>query len=434
MTNLRSEHSLELKKHVNAIHCTNTLSLVQRKIANALLFHCYDALLTEAEHEISINYLCKLIGYSSHDYQLIKKALVGLISTVVEWNLTNSGVPDQQEEWNASSIIASASIRGGTCRYAYSPAMRRLLHMPAMYGRLNMGIQARFKSSYGLALYENSIRYQNLKFTPWFELPMFRRLMGVGPNRYLVFRDFKRRVLDKALAEVNEYTTVQLTPEYKRQQRQVTAIRFAIQHRLPDASKPQQAASMISDQALLALKNCLADEFALSGSQQSSMLKQYDADCIQEKITIIKQSSSFKQGKIHNLASYLVAALQSDYKPGTDLNHKKEQALWVAEQQAHQQQVEQAEQAALQRKYSTAICQQLLTELEQLPKQLQDTIREAFLTHLNQTKQVFLLRCFTKQQLRHPAVFAVFRSYVFEHYPGVLSQPISFEQFCTNGK
>ena len=44
----------ELKKHAATIHCSNTLSLLQRKISNALLYHAYKELLLKEEHEITI--------------------------------------------------------------------------------------------------------------------------------------------------------------------------------------------------------------------------------------------------------------------------------------------------------------------------------------------------------------------------------------------
>src|SRR5476651_2384126 len=79
----------ELKKHVATIHCSNSLSLLQRKITNALLFHAYKELLTKEEHEINVKQLCKLISYHGNNHSVIKDALKGLISTVIEWSVVN---------------------------------------------------------------------------------------------------------------------------------------------------------------------------------------------------------------------------------------------------------------------------------------------------------------------------------------------------------
>src|SRR3990167_7559938 len=142
----------ELKKHAATIHCSNSLSLLQRKVSNALLYHAYSELMLKNEHEITVKQLCRLIGYQGNNHGAIREALKELISTVIEWNLFDdeTGV----ENWTASSIIASVSLKGAMCYYAYSPRMKQLLHSPSMFGKIDLVIQSRFRSSYGLALYE----------------------------------------------------------------------------------------------------------------------------------------------------------------------------------------------------------------------------------------------------------------------------------------
>ena len=81
------EKKRELKKHAATIHCSNALSLLQRKISNALLFHAYKELMQKEEHEITLKQLCHLIGYQGHNHAAIREAMKGLISTVIEWNL-----------------------------------------------------------------------------------------------------------------------------------------------------------------------------------------------------------------------------------------------------------------------------------------------------------------------------------------------------------
>ena len=87
----KPEGKRELKKHAATIHCSNTLSLLQRKVSNALLYHAYQELLLKEEHEISVKQLCNLISYSGNNHSVIKDALKGLLSTVIEWNLVNIG-------------------------------------------------------------------------------------------------------------------------------------------------------------------------------------------------------------------------------------------------------------------------------------------------------------------------------------------------------
>jgi len=302
------EKTLELKKHVAAIHSSNKLSLVQRKIANALLFNAYDELLIKEEHQIHIRTLCNLIGYDSNDYKTIKKALVNLLSTVIEWNLVDGNKLDTEGVWNASSIIADASIDGAVCTYSYSNKMKKLLYCPELYGRLNMVVQAKFQSTYGLALYENCIRYQNIEQTPWFEISQFRKLMGIEEGKYAIFRDFKRRVLDKAMEEVNKYSPLYVVSKLQKKGRQVVAIQFVIKYAQELLAENQNEMDVVT------LSQQLKERFAFSKNQIEETLSNYDEKYILEKISVVETSASFVKGKINNVAKYLLSALEGDYQ------------------------------------------------------------------------------------------------------------------------
>ena len=333
----RKKH-LELKKHVATIHSTNKLSLLQRKISNALLFNAYDDLLEKDEHQVHIGELCRVIGYNSNDHKIIKKALVELLSTVLEWNLVDGERVNGNEKgiWNASSIIADASIDGPICTYSYSNKMKKLLHHPELYGRLNMAVQAKFQSSYGLALYENCIRYQDIGQTPWFEILQFRKLMGIEEGKYKIFRDFKTRVLDKAVEEVNKYSPITIDPQLRKQSRQVIAIQFLIKKSKRLALV--EGASVSTD--TMGLSGILKESFGLSKKQIHEVLATYEEGYIREKIALIESSPSFQAGKVKNLARLLLCALKDDYQAtksssdrvGGDVRRKKQVDLDLKEQ------------------------------------------------------------------------------------------------------
>src|SRR5688572_25395958 len=104
-----------LKKHVGLIHCENKLTFLQRKICNIFLFNALGGIEKEDIHQIPLKQLCSLIGYRSNDIDLIKKAIKGLISTVMEWNLLEDSKFINEENfasdvisWNASSLLAGA--------------------------------------------------------------------------------------------------------------------------------------------------------------------------------------------------------------------------------------------------------------------------------------------------------------------------------------
>ena len=315
-TNLKT---MELKKHVAVIHSSGKISLLQRKIANALLFHAYENLLTQDEHTIHLSVLTKLIGYDSHDHKKIKQSLMNLLATVIEWNIVDGEKIDKEGVWNASSVIADASIQGALCTYSYSNKMRKLLYHPSVYGRLSLEVQSRFQSSYGLALYENCNRYQDIGQTPIFGLDKFRKLMGVEEEKYKIFRDFKSRVLDKAVDEVNKYSTLSVEPVVKKQNRQVVAIQFLISR-----ESRQNVVKDIIKEETTELSDQLKNQYGLSQKQIEDLLKNHDKNYVVEKIKIIESSSSYRTGKIKNLGKYLLCALEEDYQPVKTSGVKKQ--------------------------------------------------------------------------------------------------------------
>ena len=104
-----SKNNQILKKHVAAIHIGAKLSLLQRKLVNALLYNAYDGLLTAQEHHISASVLCEMIGFDSKNIGYLKEALKGLMETVVEFDVLED---DGQRSWEAMVLLPYARIKG----------------------------------------------------------------------------------------------------------------------------------------------------------------------------------------------------------------------------------------------------------------------------------------------------------------------------------
>jgi plasmid replication initiation protein len=300
--------SVEIKKHVNAIHSSNNISLVQRKLFNAFLLNAYHDLPKTSQYEIPVRKLCKLIGYDSNDQKKLKNSILALITTAVEWSVLDQTNEDQSK-WRASSIISSARIENGICTYEFSSVMRELLFKPEMYGRIDMNVMSRFKSGYGLALYENCVRFQNLNNTPWLALDVFRKLMGITDNTYPAFCDFKKRVIDIAVREINKFSHLQITPEVQRSNKKVTKIRFLLSKK---STMIHVEHSYSNDTNKLV--EILINEFDLSHEVIQDLLGKHEHSYIDDKVALIKNSDSFKQGKIREIGAYLVDAIRRDYK------------------------------------------------------------------------------------------------------------------------
>lgn len=327
-----------LYKHAATIHKSNELTLLQNKISNVLYFNAYKELKTREVHEISIGDLCKQLSYKGHNDYEIKKSLKALISIVIEWDLLNDEKLET-EDWTASTMLASASIKkGGICEYSYGYHMRELLSDSVLYGVINMAYQANFRSKYGLALYENCARFVNVKQTGWLEMDFFRELMGVAQGNYQIFRDFKRRVLDVAVNEVNTYSNLYVEPVFKKTGRTVKHIKFNItkksNNKIPLANKDKEKEEENKDNLISnkinhhkELFSVLCRDFNLTEYQALMCLEKYSQQYVWGKIEYISSSKT----KIDNISAYLLSALKHNYQKNLSYDQIKQRNIKTAQ-------------------------------------------------------------------------------------------------------
>lgn len=86
----------------------------------------------------------------------------------------------------------------------------------------------RFKSRYATRLYELLKQWLTAKKTPVFELKKFRYQMGLLPNEYQRLSNFKIKVLDVALNEINTKSDINVTFQTIKQGRNVVGYQFFV--------------------------------------------------------------------------------------------------------------------------------------------------------------------------------------------------------------
>ena len=221
----------EVKKHVAAIHTSGELGLVERKLVNILLLNAYDNLATVRQHRLPTKMLMAMLGWSEGDDTVhLRKALLRIVSTPVEFNLMESGTESTKKpRWTATALLAAADLTNGFCEYEYSSRLAEELADPDVYAIINVGIQRQFNSGYALTLYENCLRYRRTGSTGWMTLEIFRKLMGATAPTYEDFRRLSELVINKAVKEVNALSDIRIAVEYERKGRKVTHTRFTIE-------------------------------------------------------------------------------------------------------------------------------------------------------------------------------------------------------------
>ncbi|OUS06248.1 plasmid replication initiation protein [Rhodobacterales bacterium 52_120_T64] len=295
-----------VKKNVAAIHVSGKLSLLQRKLSNVLLLNAYDELITKPSHSIDAKTLCLMIGYNSNDIDTLRSALRSLAETVAEWDMLDK---DGKQEWGVSSLLSYAKLKAGVCEYAYSPALAEKLFDPKIFALINLNIQRRFTSGHGLALYENCFRFVRTGSTGWWEIDLFRRLMGVSDSVYYEsFKHLNAKIIKPAVVEVNKTSNIMVTPEFRKQGRKVSHIRFLIKE------NPQLAMFEIDDSEGVRTSDVYGELVGQGVSDRLARqwIAEHGEEYVVQKLAYVATKS--RAGAIKgSAAQYLSAAIRDDY-------------------------------------------------------------------------------------------------------------------------
>lgn len=413
----------KVKKPVEAIQCANTFSLLQRKMYNVLLANAAGNLFPEVTHRITMRILCKLMGYRSNDYQTIKQKFRELRRMDIEWDVINE---KGNKVWtNTSPLSLARVIEGeGICEYEFTPSLLPFLDRPAQYAKFSLATQSKFKSSYGLALYENCERYRNIGHTRSFDIPTFRKLMGINPSEYQEFFALKRRVIAIALKEVNQYADFEVVVEYEKKGRIISAIRFLLKNKnVPIVTLPTISECNSNEDQLLAK---LKSYFGLKQKDIDKYLKKYGREYIEEKSNSIINSDSFKKGLIKSMAGYLKTALSEDFQAEVSSKSVVEKCRREREISLNIQREQEEKLSQLKKAYeyylSKEMCKLMINMAEDIKRQI-------FITFEQHLGSGAYLDIFQREGLDNVLIADRFVAFAKFKFPEILNTMMSFEEY-----
>ncbi len=118
-------------------------------------------------------------------------------------------------------------------------------------------------SKYAIRLYELLIQWRSVGKTPLFQIDDFRFKLGLGADEYQIMGNFKKKVLDLALIQINEKTDIIASYEQHKSGRNITGFSFSFtsKHTAVDQQYPSKK---LSEKQIRLFANKLAhyDPFA----------------------------------------------------------------------------------------------------------------------------------------------------------------------------
>lgn len=335
----------EIVKHIAAIHISNRISLLERKISNVLLRHAWDRLDMSEIHTINIRDLADAVGFDSNDTEILKDSLKALVGTTIEWNIFGQ---DRKNEWGVTTILASAFIRegDGICEYSYPAHIVPFLRNPNIFARLNLLIQRQFDSKYSLALWEYATgqialsgETEDVIVTPWLALDSIHELFGSTDSQYAsTFKWFNQDILKPAITEINRISDIEITnTERRRKNRKIIALRFSISpkepHQIPIGL---EIPPLLIDHKLSELPTAANEEkarlitrlveYGIDEKAARGLVRGFGADRITENLEwAVRQIESGRQ--IERPSGFITSAIRRDFVAPERVKRKKVQEV-----------------------------------------------------------------------------------------------------------
>lgn len=100
-------------------------------------------------------------------------------------------------------------------------------NLKEQYTYLNLYKLANLTSIYAIRVYEMLMQWRKTKVVPIIELEELRVRLGIADNEYPRMYDFKNRVLDMAINQINEFTDITASYEQIKDGRKITGFKFS---------------------------------------------------------------------------------------------------------------------------------------------------------------------------------------------------------------
>jgi len=117
----------------------------------------------------------------------------------------------------------------GLISYSFPPHIEEMILDPKVFGKINLVVIKSLRSKYSIALYELAEDYINVQI-PKMSMEDFRELMGVKDGQYSSIKDFRKRVIDVGIEEINRSDNISFSLSYEliKTGRKITHIKFTI--------------------------------------------------------------------------------------------------------------------------------------------------------------------------------------------------------------
>ncbi|QDK99573.1 replication initiation protein (plasmid) [Acinetobacter tandoii] len=131
----------------------------------------------------------------------------------------------------------------GAIEVVFTPAVvqgiSRINGVKEFFTQYLLSQTAQLKSVYSSRLYELLIQWRSSGKTPIINLEEFRAQLGIEKNQYKLMSDFKKRVLELAINDINEKTDIKATYQQHKKGRSISGFSFSFKQKKSAINSPK---------------------------------------------------------------------------------------------------------------------------------------------------------------------------------------------------
>ena len=209
-------------------------------------------------------------------YKAMKKAVLGLHQAEFRWSeMTPKGVKHTHSRF--TDTITYCEGEGCIELIFGSQVIPQIIDLKKLFTSYEIE-QTRNLNRYGLRLYELLIRWRATGKAKM-SLNDLRNTLGVLDDEYQAMGDFKKRVLDIAVSEINANTDITTSYEQHKQGRKIIGFTFTIKQK-STAQQTKQTTNIdlnnLTDQEhdIIAQKNAYADSIGATAEHRQNLINQ----------------------------------------------------------------------------------------------------------------------------------------------------------------
>lgn len=263
-------------------------------------FHCY---------RINVQDFNRLVGVKNQagytETKEITKRLLERVLIIRDLK-TDS---ELQMGWLASAQYFHGK---GYVELEFSPKLKPyLLELKSRFTAYQLKNVLRLKSSYSIRIYELLKQYEKIK-ERYFEYEELKRLLGISDDKYNLYGDFKRKILNKAMDELKGKTDIAFTFREKKKGRKVIGIIFFIKTRTITKEAEKELDIELEPIKNIELYTRLQEYFLLSSEQAKNILAKFGESDILESLAYVQKH--IERGDIKNIGAYTLKAIEKGWK------------------------------------------------------------------------------------------------------------------------